>query len=144
MSESPADILKTAERVCAAEGERLTPLRRRVLELVAQADGPVKAYDLLDGLKAGPGAAKPPTVYRALEFLMRLGLIHRVEALKAFVACAGDHHHADGAEFYICESCGHVDEHGAVEAEPHPPAGFAVSRSVIEHYGVCADCVNDR
>ena len=136
-------ILKVAEQTCAERGERLTPLRARVLELVASAQGPIKAYDLLDQLKVGPGAAKPPTVYRALDFLLNAGLVHKVEALKAFVACAHDHEDGRGAELYICESCGHVDEAGCATAEPKPPQGFAVQRSVIEHYGQCGDCVNE-
>lgn len=133
--------MREAERLCETQGERLTPLRRRVLELVMRSDGPVKAYDLLDRLKTGPGAAKPPTVYRTLDFLLKVGLIHRVEALKSYVACATGHDH-EAAEFYICESCGRVDEQDHPEAESHPPRGFAVNRSVIEHYGQCGECVN--
>ena len=53
--------LEAAESHCAGRGEKLTPVRRRVLELVLEADAPVKAYDLLEALKPGPGAAKPPT-----------------------------------------------------------------------------------
>jgi len=143
-SHAYADTIAHAERVCADRGERLTPLRRHVLELVAKSDGPVKAYDLLDQMNTGPGAAKPPTVYRALDFLMRLGLIHRVEALKSFIACAHGHGHEESAELYICESCGRVDEQDHPDADPSPPSGFAVSRSVIEHYGQCGDCINDR
>jgi len=136
-------LLRQAETACAERGERFTPLRRRVLELVAEAGEPVKAYDLLENMKVGPGAAKPPTVYRALDFLMRAGLIHRVEALKAFIAC--DHAHEEGGELelYICESCGHVDEADRPAIDPGAPDGFSVQHSVVEHYGVCGECVND-
>jgi len=120
-------------------GEKLTPVRKRVLELVLSADGPVKAYDLLEALKPGPGAAKPPTVYRALDFLMTSGLVHKVEALNAFVGCT--HAHDDGgAELFICSDCGSVDErHGAPEPM-HAPEGFIIERSVVEHFGHCANC----
>lgn len=141
-SASTAALMRFAEKTCAARGERLTPLRARVFELVAQSPGPIKAYDLLDKLKAGPGAAKPPTVYRALDFLLNAGLVHRVEALKAFIACGHDHEDGRGAELYICETCGHVDETEAERGAPKPPQGFAIDHSVIEHYGQCADCVN--
>src|SRR5690349_5876216 len=72
-----------AEARCADAGETLTPLRRRVLELLLDHTGPAKAYDLLADLGSGQGPAKPPTVYRALEFLTRLGLAHRIETLNA-------------------------------------------------------------
>ena len=136
-----SQALNDAEAACLARGEKLTPVRRRVLELLLQEGAPVKAYDLLSALEPGPGAAKPPTVYRALDFLMKAGLAHKIEALNAYVSCAHAHH-AGGAELFICESCGSVEErHG--EAEPHdPPQGFVIDRSVVEHYGRCAACAD--
>src|SRR5665213_639190 len=86
--------LRTAQALCEARGQKLTPARRRVLELLMQAGQPVKAYDLISAFSDEGGAAKPPTVYRALEFLERQGLAHRIESLSAYVACtgeAGDH-----------------------------------------------------
>ena len=93
---------------CARErGVRLTPLRRRVLELVWGSHRAVKAYDLLAALGDAVGAAKPPTVYRALEFLMAQGLVHRIDSLNAFVGCPQpDHRHS--AQFLICGGCGDV------------------------------------
>lgn len=137
--DSLSRALEAAETHCIERGEKLTPVRRRVLELVLEADAPVKAYDLLEALKPGPGAAKPPTVYRALDFLMAAGLVHKVEALNAFVGCS--HAHDDGgAELFICSDCGSVEErHGA----PDPinmPAGFVIERSVVEHFGHCGNC----
>lgn len=144
------DALATAARLCSARGARLTPLRRRVLELVwrGQAAGshsPMGAYDLLARL-AGKGqrAAAPPTVYRALEFLLAQGLIHRIESLNAYVGCAqpeGVH----GGQFLICGDCG-------AAAEVHDPRidaavtrrarelGFEVRRKTIEVEGVCPPC----
>ena len=149
--------LTTAERIEQAraivEGakERFTPLRAHVLELIIEDGRAVKAYDLLDRLKPDVGSPKPPTVYRALEFLSRHGLIHRVEALNAFIACdhnhAHDHAHDHGggshrhlAEFFICEKCKGVEERHAHDHAACKPDGFAITRSVVEHYGVCASC----
>lgn len=131
--------LDAARDLCESRGERFTPLREHVLELVIEDGGAVKAYDLLDRLKPERGSPKPPTVYRALDFLSRLGLVHRVEALNAFIAC--DHpHDGDLAEFFICEACNTVEERHAHDHNDCKPSGFEILRSVIEHYGTCADC----
>lgn len=137
-----ADItnrLAAARARCEAHGERFTPLREHILELIIADGGAVKAYDLLARLKPGRGSPKPPTVYRALDFLSRLGLVHRVEAINAFIAC--DHSHEDEMpELFICEACSHVEERHAHDHTNCKPDGFSISRSVIEHYGTCADC----
>jgi Fur family zinc uptake transcriptional regulator len=139
LSPAQTSALAAAETLCAKRGERLTPVRRRVLELLVESDTPLKAYDLLDKLKPGPGAAMPPTVYRALDFLMGLGLAHKIEALNAYVSC-GHSHEGHGAEMFICTGCEAVEErHGA----PHnacAPDGFVIQRSVVEHFGLCANC----
>lgn len=132
--------LTKAETLCRNRGLSLTPMRRRVLELLMQAGGPVKAYDLLSGLKPG-GGAQPPTVYRALDFLTAAGLAHKVEALNAYMACVHGEE-SGGAELFICEGCGAVEERH-VDAEPaDTPQGFHVDRSVIEHYGRCGACAH--
>jgi len=137
-------ILQAAEVSCAAAGETLTPLRRNVLELLCRRDGPAKAYDLLDELKLGHPGAKPPTIYRALEFLVRLGLAHRIESLNAFIACDLGAC-ARSMVFLICERCGatvEVDAGHALEdmQAAAKASGFALSRTVIEASGVCARC----
>ena len=140
--DSSDDALALADRLCKEKGLSLTPVRRRVLELLLEADGPVKAYDLLTLLKPG-GNAQPPTVYRALDFLSEAGLIHKVEALNAYMACV---HGEDegGAELFICENCGrvierHLDNRDVAEG----PDGFVIRRSVIEHYGSCEACSSE-
>ena len=131
--------LEAARQLCERRGERFTPLREHVLELVIADGGAVKAYDLLDRLRPDIGSPKPPTIYRALEFLSRLGLIHRVEALNAFIAC--DHsHEGELAEFFICEDCDRVEERHAHDHGECKPDGFEIKRSVVEHYGTCAGC----
>jgi Fur family transcriptional regulator, zinc uptake regulator len=141
LGETMPGILDDADAHCVKTGLRMTPLRRRVLELVARSGAPVKAYDLLSQIDQTSASAKPPTVYRALDFLIEAGLVHRVEALNAFVACpqAG---HGHAAVLYVCETCAHVAEvQGARPGQENKPEGFTVKRSVIEHYGMCKNCL---
>lgn len=136
---SPAQMIAAAEQICEEKGRRFTPLRAHVFELIANHNAPIKAYDLLDLLKPELGSPKPPTVYRALDFLSGLGLIHRVEALNAYIACD----HSQGghtAEFFICETCESLQERHANDHVDCVPKGFQINRSVIEHYGVCENC----
>ena len=138
------DALNAIETSCAERGLALTPLRRRVLQLLLEAGGPVKAYDLLAALKPD-GGAQPPTIYRALDFLTKAGLAHKVEALNAYTACShGDHadqHSDDTAALFICGACGSVEERHIPKVNGDgAPDGFQLERSVIEHYGRCADC----
>ena len=135
--------LKAAEGRCAAERQRLTEPRRRALEMLLRAGQPVKAYDLLPKFHAGGRAAKPPTVYRALEFLERRGLAHRIESLNAYVACKqGPEAHA--AAFLICDCCGETREVEPVGAERlielAGRAGYSVSVVTVEAHGRCAAC----
>src|SRR5690606_22929917 len=98
-----------AEARCVRRGERMTDPRRRVLELLLASGEPVKAYDLIAAYGADGQAAKPPTVYRALEFLERQGLAHRIASISAYVACShGERAHA--AAFLICDCCGATEE----------------------------------
>lgn len=132
-----------AERVCAASGQSLTPLRRRVLELLIEQHGPAKAYDLLPLIGADK-QAKPPTVYRALDFLVRMGLAHRIESLNAFVAC-GVGACERSTIFLICEKCGAAEEFDAGHAlvdlsDAAKRDGFVIRRTMIEASGICAAC----
>ncbi len=142
--------LATAARLCANRGARLTPLRRRVLELVWRGHAPVRAYDLLARLSNNNGTARetrpaaPPTVYRALEFLLAQGLIHRIESLNAYVGCMHPEG-AHGGQFLICSDCGaaaevHDPRVDAAVARRAKELGFAVSRKTIEVAGVCPPC----
>jgi len=138
-SQSTEARIAAARKICEAMGERFTPLRAHVFELIIEDGNAVKAYDLLDRLKPELGSPKPPTVYRALDFLSKHGLVHRVEALNAFIAC--DHDHGSHlAEFFICETCDNVEERHAHDHGDCKPDGFLISRSVVEHYGTCGNC----
>ncbi|MDZ4761305.1 MAG: transcriptional repressor [Alphaproteobacteria bacterium] len=140
---SVSDSLREAEALCEQRGGRLTPLRRRVLTLLLESGGPAKAYDLLEHLGTD-GAAKPPSVYRSLDFLLEMGLAHRIESLNAFVACGHwDHGHA--AVFLICDGCGSAGEMHAGDsvrklASEIEGVNFKMRSAVIEVRGLCADC----
>ncbi|MEO0466818.1 MAG: transcriptional repressor [Pseudomonadota bacterium] len=141
--EDTASFLTVAETVASKAGQRLTPIRRKVLELLIEAPGPAKAYDLLGRLD-GEGSAKPPTVYRALDFLQNLGLAHKIESLNAYVAC-GHASHSHAAVFLICDRCGGAEELHSESAVPAlrqetESAGFTLDRAVIEARGLCRDC----
>ncbi len=137
--------LEEAARRCAAAGESLTPLRRRVLSLLVDHAGPTKAYDLLGELGSESGApAKPPTVYRALDFLVRLGLAHKLQSMNAFVAC-GVGACERSTIFLICARCGATAEYDAGHAmvdlsDAAKKEGFAVHATMIEASGLCAAC----
>ncbi len=136
--------LGAAEATCRRRGRRLTPIRRRVLELVWGGHEPVKAYDLLQHLQREHKAAAPATVYRALNFLLQAGLVHRIESLNAYVGC-GRPGHGDAGQFLICEHCGEVAELDDAElaaliATKADELGFAVANKVIELQGTCAEC----
>jgi len=136
--------LSVAEQLCAQREVRLTPIRRKVLELIWESHRAVKAYDLLDRIKPFEQAAKPATVYRALEFLMEQSLIHRVESLNAFIGCnCSERRHEQ--LLLICEHCGNVEERPGSEvmtavASEVKQAGFTLHRKAIEIHGLCAHC----
>ena len=143
---SPQDVeafLAEAEKLVSAKGQKLTPVRRKVLRLLLDSEEPAKAYDLLANLD-GEGAAKPPTIYRALDFLQTMGLVHKIESLNAFVAC-GQFQHEHSAVFLICASCGGAEELHAIEtsaalSKETSMAGFAIQNAMIEARGICRKC----
>ncbi len=144
-----AALLDRADGICARRGARMTDLRRQVLGLILEAPAPMGAYDLLDQLRGRRRGAAPPTVYRALDFLMAQGLIHRVERLSAFVGCVAHDEHAHAAQFLICRDCGRVtelDDHGVTDAlaEAAARAGFSIAGATVEAEGRCAVCAPDQ
>jgi len=136
--------LDRAAVLCAEKGVKLTALRRRVLELIWGGHKPLGAYDILDVLKAERRGAAPPTVYRALDFLLAHGLVHRIESLNSFVGCP-DPDTPHGGQFLICRACGLAAElnDSAVDnaiKKSAARAGFAVGRRIIEIQGLCPSC----
>jgi Fur family transcriptional regulator, zinc uptake regulator len=138
------DAVAAAERLCAAKDLRFTPLRRRVLELVWSSHKPVGAYALLDELRNEELGSAPPTVYRALDFLIEHGLIHRIERMNAFVGCShpGERHRGF---FLICGECGNAEELESKSVADSISAsagrhGFAARDMTLEVTGTCAEC----
>ncbi len=140
--------LRQAETLCQRRGVRLTTQRRRVLRAVCGAGRPVGAYDILAALRTELPRVAPPTVYRALEFLQRQGLVHKLQTLHAYVGCAHpDHPHA--SQFLICTDCGEVEEiaDAAIAdslGQAAAASGFQPTHGVVELTGTCADCAAHR
>jgi Fur family transcriptional regulator, zinc uptake regulator len=136
--------LTRAQAICTTRGARLTPVRKRVLELILRSNQPTGAYTLLAELQHGRGKLGPPTVYRALEFLLAHKLIHKIETSSAYIACC-DIDHPHQSQFMICEDCGAAEEirdEEIVESLRRlgEGRGFAVERQVIEARGLCPAC----
>ena len=136
--------LSSADEICARRGVRLTPLRRKVLERIWQSHEAIKAYDLIGQLSSADHTVKPPTVYRALDFLLEQGLIHRIESLNGFVGCTRPQK-AHQSQLYICRDCGQVSECGdegirrALDREA-ARQGFHTEERIVEVRGLCARC----
>jgi Fur family zinc uptake transcriptional regulator len=140
-------FVRAVEQVSEQRGLRLTPLRMEVLRLIAAARKPVKAYDLLDLLREKHGNAAPPTVYRALDFLLENRFIHKLESINAFVSC---HHPAEAHQvpFLICDTCSSAqevcDERVADLIEAQAKAlGFRAQGQTLEVHGTCKNCLKD-
>lgn len=142
-------LLDRADTICTAKGGRLTNLRREVLGLILDSSAPTGAYDLLEKLRQTRLRAAPPTVYRALDFLLEHGLIHRLERLSAFIGCVAHEHAEDGhvhaAQFLICRNCRQVieiEDGELAHALAHVAGrlGFTVAGATIEAEGLCASC----
>jgi Fur family zinc uptake transcriptional regulator len=148
LSSGIAKQLKTAEKLCSQRGRRLTPIRRKVLEILLRRHRSVKAYELLEEIRQFQPGAAPPTVYRALDFLIDEGLIHRLDAVNAWAACmdaAGDPHDI----LVICTHCGAVAEFSDPElhrklARKVAGAGFILDHHETELRALCNRCHQER
>lgn len=143
-----AEAVDSAAGLCARRHQELTPLRRRVLELVWRSHKPVGAYALLSALRRRGKRAAPPTVYRALDFLLEQGFVHRIASQSAFVGCVkpGSCH---AGQFLICGKCGDAAELNDVKIETAVTRrarrlGFAVERQTVEIAGLCPRCRGPR
>ena len=142
-----AEALGKAASLCDRRGARLTAIRRRVLELVWRSHQPVGAYKILGRLKRNGKRAAPPTVYRALDFLLENGLVHRLESLSAYIGCPHpEQRHT--SQFLICRQCSGVAEIydpgiSTAVSTSAAAAGFVVSRLTIELQGLCPRCRED-
>jgi Fur family zinc uptake transcriptional regulator len=137
-----------AEAHCAERAQRLTPIRRQVLEALLASHRPLGAYEIIERLASDTlhqTRPAPITIYRALDFLRDNGLVHRIESRNAFVACVHNHGGGDLVVFLICERCGAVGEApGGTVAEAlktsSRAAGFSPKSPLIEIAGICSHC----
>jgi Fur family zinc uptake transcriptional regulator len=140
-----AEQISTAQELCAQRGQRLTPIRQKVLEILLRESRSLKAYEMLDRIRSVHPGAAPPTVYRALDFLVEQGLIHRLDAINAWTACmdaAGEPHDM----LVVCTECGKVAELSAPAlsrqlAQKVSEAGFVLSGHETELRALCAACL---
>ena len=139
------ELVTKAKNTCDTRGVRFTPTREQVFRLLAEKDGAIGAYELLEQLKETDPAAKPATIYRALEFLGKEGFVHKIESINAFVLC---HHFSDcehPVQLLICDECGHVEE---IQSDNFDLAlrsmadanGFKISHQIVEAHGFCQNC----
>ena len=140
-----ADGIDHAERVCEQRSQKFTPIRRQVLQALLSSHRPLGAYEVIEELAKSMPRPAPITVYRALDFLMENGLVHRIESRNAYLACAHDHDAAAMVAFLICDACGSVGEIPAMPAAQSintaaRATGFAPKLSVVEITGTCVHC----
>jgi len=139
--------MATAEAICLDRGQRLTPIRRKVLAALLASHKPLGAYEIIErlaGASTGPRPA-PITAYRALEFLRENGLVHRIESRNALIACVNNHASGELVVFLLCERCGEVGEAASAAVADQLKtaarvAGFTPKAPVIEITGICAHC----
>lgn len=136
--------LERAEQACTLSGARLTPIRRKVFELIWQSHKPIKAYELLAQLSSSDHIEKPPTVYRALDFLLENQLIHKIESSNRYIGCEIQHKEQD-CKFFVCDHCNEVEELHEPKLnkslrEAGSKQGFTINQINIEIHGICAGC----
>jgi Fur family zinc uptake transcriptional regulator len=142
--------LEMAETACKQRAVRLTPVRKAVLEIIWQDHTPIGAYTILESLKNAGLAKAPPQVYRALNFLMEQGFIHKINSLNAYIGCPNvktDHDHSHSGTFFICTACHTVAEIEGTAladniAQQAAQIGFRTTPSILEINGLCASCQN--
>jgi Fur family zinc uptake transcriptional regulator len=140
-----SDAMALAEALCEERGQRLTPMRRKVLGVLLGSHKPLGAYEVIDRLAPKGPRPAPITAYRALDFLRENGLVHRIESRNAFIACVHNHAAGDLVVFLICERCGDVGEASSPDvaatlASAARAAGFSPKSPVLEITGICTHC----
>ena len=136
--------IQEAENYCQQNGLNLTPVRRKVLEILLEKNTAIGAYEILDLLRESGFKNQPPVAYRALDFLVQNGFAHKIEQLNSFIGCmhpGKDHSPA----FMICRNCESVSEEEALTrnfsvSQIASKAGFTVEKAVIEARGLCQSC----
>lgn len=140
-------LLENAQQLCEQRGVRLTPQRLKVLALIIEHHSSISAYELLDLLRVSEPQAKPPTVYRALDFLLTQGFVHKVASTNSYIACCLLGHADHCSQLLICDECGtveecHDEELAKLLRHRAELKGFEVSNHVVESHGICRQCKN--
>ena len=139
------EALTEAKNICGQRGVKLTKLRENVLKLIWKKHSYVKAYDLLEELREIDHSAKPPTVYRSLDFLMENGFIHKIQSLNAFVGCSHPSEH-DECYFLICKECQSIEECHSKNINEFVQStfntnNFSANQVTLEISGICQECI---
>ncbi len=144
-----AAALARAQAVCERRLVRFTPRRRQVLEIIAASHEAVGAYEILARMSDAPKTPvsrtpAPITVYRALDFLMAHGLVHRIASDNTYIACMTEHN-GEPTLFLICSGCGTVGEIAGgpvlqAVANGADQQGFKVNQQLHEIVGTCRHC----
>lgn len=139
------DHIGDLEKYLAEKGIRFTDQRKLVFDIIRKSKKPISAYDVLAEMAKVMDNPKPPTAYRAIDFLIENGLVHKIESLNAFVSCHAGHNHL-GSQFMVCDDCGNVEEVHLCDV-PAPlqkkisENGFQLKRWNAELHGTCRDCI---
>lgn len=146
-SQCIGSALDQAAKLCKEKDVRFTAIRKQVLKLIWQSHKPVGAYELLPQLEKAGFNSAPPTVYRALEFLLDMNLIHRINSLNAFVGCSHPEQ-SHSSCFFICQSCGvaqelHSDPLTQMSRKLEKELGIKVNENVAEFSGICPPCQSE-
>lgn len=138
------NLINQAHIICEKKKERLTKPRLEVLKILSKSHEPIGAYEIINQLKDILDSPKPPTIYRAIDFWLQMGFIHRIESLNAYVACHSNHSHL-GAQFMICGDCNtvtevHLDKITQSLQQSLSQTSFLCSRWNLEIHGQCGNC----
>lgn len=138
-------LLAHARLACEKSGARLTPAREQVFLLMAENEGAIGAYDLLEKLKQIDPGAKPATIYRALDFLASQGFVHKIESINSFLLCDHFSECNHPVQLLICDSCGNVEEIQSNNLDlalraMADASGFSIKKQVVEAHGYCKKC----
>ncbi len=140
--------IEAARQLSLAQGERFTLPREQVFRFLLSHSVPQKAYEIIENISISDKSAKPPTIYRALEFLCRLGLVHKIESDASYFVCSHKNHCDQETHtplVLICQFCNKVFERHihAIENQIIAAANendFLVTKTVIEAHGQCETC----
>ena len=140
--------LSEAEKICHQKNIRLTEIRKTILKIIWQSHKATKAYDILDQISGMNFSAKPPTVYRALDFLLENGFIHKINSLNSYIGCPNPLQN-EQCYFIICSSCDEIEEcsdkgiTNAIESVMNKNK-FSHKNIAIEINGTCNNCLDNR